>query len=145
VPAPDLSFARRLATELMTDTCIITTDPGVSDDIFDFETGTLTKGTPTVIYEGACMVNARSRPIGSRAGAIDYEGGAPATIQLPEVKIPFDAPEPPVGANVQVTDSQDAAAVGDRYVIRDVGFGTYAPWRVLACNRWVKGQLVDHS
>jgi hypothetical protein len=142
--APDLTFARLQATSLMTDECVITTDPGTSNDGFDYDTGIVIPGTPQTLYTGVCMIISRARPTGTRAGILDYEGGHPAVIQIPEIRIPFDAPEVPIGANIVITASQDPTTVDHRYVVRDTNYGTYIPWRVLSCNRWVAGQTLPH-
>jgi hypothetical protein len=132
----DLTFARAQVAQLATDTCRIDRDAGTADDTFDPSTGTWTSTSPTVPYEGPCWVrDAMSNAADRRVDT----GAVEATLQQWIVKVPDLSADVAVGDLVTITDSQDPRLIGRRFVVRDIGGGTYKVARTLTCDAYVHG------
>lgn len=132
----DLSFAKQIVAELATDTCTIQRDQGTSDDTFDPNTGTWTKTGPTTTYTGACMVRDSTNVAAGRG----VEGAVEGTEQRWVVKLPDLTADVAVGDLVTITASvNDPRLVGRRFVVADIGGGTFKVSRTLLCTAWVSG------
>ena len=133
--AVDLSFAREAVAGLASDECRIDRDAGTSDDTFNPTTGTWTSTTPTVVYDGPCWV----RDGLSAANRRVQEGGTEATEQQWVVKLPDMTADVAVGDLVTITASVDERLVGRRFVVRDIGGGSFKVARTLMCDAYVFG------
>ena len=105
-----LSRGRTAAERLMVDTCIIRR--GSSEPVIDDETGAVTEGSRTVVYEGKCKVQSRST-VSSSPDA----GGHSFVVVSREVHIPMgDAGDVWDDDVVEVTSSRfNGFTVGKEY------------------------------
>lgn len=103
---------------------------------FDWESGTETPGTGTVLYTG----RARVKPVARSRGEEVNAGEQNTTLREYTVSVPWDSPAPPErvvpGATVDVDASPDARLVGLRLWVTGVEYGSTATaWRISAEDR----------
>lgn len=127
---PDLSVAVGAIEALMDDTCTITTDTGVDDDVLNPATGVLAPvGAPAVIYDGKCKV----APAGQDRDRAIMEGGRSIGVREYRGSLPLDAITPPRGAVLKITSSRrDPELVDKEFEIKDVIMSSFAVQRKLA-------------
>lgn len=89
--------------------------PGVMDP----DTLEYSSDAPTVVWEGPCRFQPRSRATAQVVAA----GEQPVTLIENQVTIPLTAPEPVVGQLLQMVDSTDSALIGKTFRISNVAFG----------------------
>lgn len=100
---------RRAAESLMVDTCIISRGPGVP--VIDPDSGAVTEGSGTTVYEGKCKVQSKDSATASPDG-----GGNSFVVVSRQVHIPVNAAEVRDGDVVTLTGSLlNAFTVGKRY------------------------------
>lgn len=126
----DLTGARTAVQELMGQSCEITFDPlATADDEFDPETGQVTPSEPEDIYEGPCLITPEN--IQPRHFLQDPTGIEQAH-QMYRVRLPFDSPQVPIGAQVTcVASVTDQQLIGRTFRVRDVDLTGFLIWRKL--------------
>ncbi len=141
---PDLDGARAAVEALMDDAAIIRYDPqGRNDDQWDHTTGRRIRPNP----DSSEVYNASSVGFGGRSLAdTDHlggkckvqvaaassiprearEGGAQTPTEYYNVGLPWDAPIPRKGAEIEIVSSRrDPDLVGQRLVVRSNHYGTF--------------------
>lgn len=132
----DLTFAKATVAGLASDACRIDRDAGTSDDTFDPNTGTWTHTTASTVFTGACWVRDSTNIAAGRG----VEGAVEGTEQRWVVKLPDLTADVAVGDLVTITASpNDPRLVGRRFVVADIGGGTFKVSRTLLCTAWVSG------
>ena len=107
---------------------------------FDTTTGNYVKPAPTLIYSGKLTVSDQTS---NNQGGQQLYGAVEATRQRWLVKIPLGSPPIEGGDVVTVTAARDSELVGHRFVVRDIGGGTFKVVRRLSCERWEPGSTQD--
>lgn len=127
---PDLSVAVSAIEALMDDTCVITVDSGVDDDVLNEASGELVEvGAPEPLYSGRCKV----APAGQDRDRQVIEGGRKIAVREYRGSIPLDAPVPPRGAILVITSSRrDPELVAKEFEVKDVIMSTFAVQRKLS-------------
>lgn len=107
---------------------------------FDPVTGGYLHPPAVLVYDGPIVLGDQTS---GNQGGQQTQGAVSATRQRWQLKIPFGSPEIHVGDVVTMTASRDADLVGRRFVVRDIGGGSFKVLRRLSCERWEPGGTED--
>lgn len=107
---------------------------------FNEATGSYVLDGGTLVYSGPCAVRDQST---ANVGGQGQQGMVPATLRRWLVKIPLGSPDVEVGDVVTVTAARDLSLPGQRFVVKDVGGGSFRVSRALAVEQWDPGDRTD--
>lgn len=139
----DLTLPQKIAEETLfggVDAGTVHREPQPASTTFDTVTGNYVKPAATLVYSGKLTVSDQTT---SNQGGQQQQGAIPATWQRWTVKLPLGSPLIEVGDVVTVTAARDVTLIGNRYVVRDAGGGTFKVIRRLSCERWQPGATQD--
>lgn len=140
--AIDLTGPQAIAESVLfggVDSCSIVRE-SVAQTSFDVVTGAYTIPAGSAVYAGKCSLRDQST---SSLGGQLQQGAVPATLQRWICKIPLASPEVKVGDVITITAARDVTLVGQRFVVRDIGGGTFRLVKTLAVERWEPGNMQD--
>lgn len=139
--AVDLTIPQQIAESVLfggIDTCTVHREGTLVS--FNEATGAYVLDDGTLVYSGKCAIRDQST---ANVGGQGQQGMAPATLRRWLVKIPFASPEVKVGDVVTVTAARDLTLPGQRFVVKDVGGGTFRVSRALVVEQWDPGDRTD--
>lgn len=139
--AIDLSGVQEIAESVLFgggDSCTIHREGTLTS--FDEVTGQYVLDDGSLVYSGVCAIRDQST---ANVGGQGQQGMAPATLRRWLVKIPLDSPAIEVGDVVTMVTARDLTLPGQRFVVKDVGGGTFRVSRALAVEQWDPGDRTD--